>query len=273
MIFDRDSSNAIVIMYPTGGYGNFLYYLLSEFFDNTVKVDQSSFEFNQAGNSHAVKKYTQIFSLGRAYYSKTLRDFSYDYQLYDLSAQEQINAGKKFVVLGDVGNLGDNVIFVRKYFPKATIVRVYADSFDEKLILWANTVTKSNDELIGSIYKDSLHTTEGIAKFSNKSIDQVNDTDAINCMLNFFQNNFAPYGNFFNKPHADVINIKISQFFNVKNLSHMCDQLAQQLNLSIIHRDRLDLILFDFVEQQKNFKLLTNSNTLTGQAVKIWRDK
>ena len=58
MTFDPADPNAIVIMYPTGGYGNFLYRLLSQHLENTVKLHED-FDFSATGNSHAVSKCAQ----------------------------------------------------------------------------------------------------------------------------------------------------------------------------------------------------------------------
>jgi hypothetical protein len=46
------------ISYPSGGFGNFLYHVLSEFADRTVKPKNSNFSFSNTGNSHSTTQYT-----------------------------------------------------------------------------------------------------------------------------------------------------------------------------------------------------------------------
>lgn len=50
-------SRLILISYPSGGFGNFIYYMLSEFSSNTYKINNKDFDFSATGDSHAVKKY------------------------------------------------------------------------------------------------------------------------------------------------------------------------------------------------------------------------
>ena len=59
--FDQNSTTATVIMYPTGGYGNFLYHVLTEFVKDTVKPKGQQFNFSTTGNSHQTYKYTEPF--------------------------------------------------------------------------------------------------------------------------------------------------------------------------------------------------------------------
>jgi hypothetical protein len=248
-------------MYPSGGYGNFLYHLLTEYIDNTVKVNNKSFQFSATGNSHSTYKYTESFLLGKNY--KNLQDFSYNYQVNDQDSYEQVLQGKKFLVLGDTGNLVDSVKFLRTYFPQATFVRTYANSFKEKLVVWANTMTKTNID----VYKDSLHTIEGIAKFSNKSTVDITDQDAIDCLVNFFKNDFDKFGKFYSTPKEEGINVPIQSFFNYHSLISELSNIATRINGQLIHQDKLKITIEQFIDNQSSFKLSPNDNTITGKAL------
>ena len=271
MQFDKDSDQCIVIMYPTGGYGNFLYYLLTQYFKDTVKVKENqNFKFSPLGNSHNVYKYTEVFSFG-SHYNK-LDKFSYNYKIYDRSSQEQILNGKKYLVLGDTGNLVDSVKFLKKYFPNATIIRTYAETFEEKLVLWANCITKSAVHH-HDIYKDSLHTIDGIAQFANKTPNQITDQDAINCLIDFLKNDFGKFGKFYSQSVDNVINVPFKSFFNRTDLIKILNFCAIELDTEIINKVELEKTIDEFISTQHNFDLLDiNYNTgIVGAALQECR--
>jgi len=245
--FSPDNPNAVVVMYPTGGYGNFLYMLLSQYLDSTVKVSQSQFKFSKTGDSHAVAKQVEPFLLGKNY-----RNFKYSYKINSDIVAEQISQGKQFLILGDMGNRGDNIKFLQKYFPRAKIVRVYTPTFEEKLVVWFNCVTKSmnTDEL----YPGSLLTIQGIQQWANKT--DIDDQDAVNCMATFFSQDFAPYGNYFNQPTEHSIDVKIQEFFTVDSIVNMVQRVAQQLGANLINVHDLQTTANEFVVRQRGFDLL-----------------
>jgi hypothetical protein len=264
--FDKNSNNCVVIMYPAGGYGNFLYYLLTEFFEDTVKTDNKDFLFSISGDSHKAKKYTEIFSLGLAHSTKTLQSFNYNYQINDKDAYAQIKRGKKFLVLADTGNLGDNVNFVRRYFTSAKILRVYANTFNEKLIVWNNCLKKAYTNHNDPIYKDSVHTVSGLAKFFNKDPSTITDSDAIECALAFFKQDFEQYGKFYSTPveKTGVINFPVYNFFEKSQLLNSLESLSVQLDTSIIEKQRLSDTVDKFLQTQL-FKFQPDS--IVGQAL------
>ena len=275
--FDKDSTNCIAVMYPTGGYGNFLYYLLAHHFDDTVKLKPSNFEFSNTGNSHCVIKYVEIFALGQAYHTKNLKNFTYTYQVTDQYHLDQINVGKKFTVLCDMGNLGDNVAFLKRYFTNAKILRIYAESFDEKLILWANAINKayinSLQNQTDPVYKTSLHTVNGIATFANKPPESITDQDAIDCTVNFFKNNFESYGKMFNEPVDNVVNIPLKCFFSKDGIIKTCQQIAKNINSELVDLPGLDVTIDKFLPLQKSFKLLdpSENDSIILQALQQWQ--
>jgi hypothetical protein len=269
LTFDKNSNQCIVLMYPTGGYGNFLHFLLSQHFENTVKINNSNFSFSVDGNSHQTVKYVENFLLGSSYQNKDLRNFSYQYKVNSIDAYDQICQGKKFVVLGDTGNLGDNVNFLKKYFPNALIIRTYASTFEEKFVVWANAIKKTNI----TVYKDSIHPIEGIAKFNNKPVEEITDQDAIDCAFYFFKNDFEKYGKFFNSPVVDdnIINVPIQSFFTQQSLLETMHYLAKSIDTTLVNITMLVQTIENFLQCQRNIWLLDNYNncdSITAQALK-----
>ena len=249
MIFNRDDPNAIVVMYPTGGFGNFLYMLLSNYLENTVKLN-SQFEFSETGNSHAIPRHVEPFLLGKQ--KSALR---YTYKV-NPEAEEQIKQGKKFLVLGDVGNRGDSVSFLKRYFANATIIRIYAESFDEKLITWANCMFKSYRNESDPVYPGALITHKGIQSWAGRV--NITDQDAIDCMADFFAQNFKPYDQYFNKPRDDVINVAIREFLSEDSIVDMVQRIANKLSTQIVNKPDLQTIVKKFILMQKSFILLTD---------------
>ena len=254
--FDPNSSNCVVVRYPTGGYGNFLYYLLSEHLESTVKSKSADWEFSDNGNSHNYPKHVEKFQLGSHVRNRTTKNFDYTYNIIDPTVEQQIQQGKKFLVLADVGNTGDNIKFLKRYFPNSTIVRVFAENFIEKLILWANCMTKSTADLRNDLYPGSIMPANGIAIWANKSVDDVNDNDAIGCMVNFFQRDFDVYGKFFNRPVDDAINIPISSFFSQDSIYKVLNTIAHDLDTQVVDTLNLEPTVLEFLNHQSQLSLL-----------------
>jgi len=249
MTFDRDDPNAIVVMYPTGGYGNFLYMLLSNYLNNTVKL-QSEFEFSKTGHSHAVLKHVEAFCLGD---QKSNLHYTYN---VNPAAEEQIKQGKKFLVLGDMGNRGDNTKFLKRYFTNATIIRTHAASFDEKLIIWANCMFKAYHNDVDPIYPGALITHKGIQTWAGR--ETITDQDAVDCMANFFSQNFQPYGQYFTQPCDGVINVAIREFLSEDSIVCMLERIANELGTELINQVDLRSMAKKFIPTQKSFMLLTD---------------
>jgi hypothetical protein len=101
-----DNSNLVIVSYPSGGFGNFLFHVLTEFADNTFKPTENTFEFSENGNSHSTVKYTKI-------YFKDPEDYTTDLPATD----------KKILILCDNGIDNDSYVNIRKTFPTAQILR------------------------------------------------------------------------------------------------------------------------------------------------------
>jgi len=251
MNFDKNARNVVAIMYPTGGFGNFLYLLLDRYIECVVKADNANFVFSESGDSHLVKKHVESFKLGAAVKNGAGK-FTYNYEIYKSSIADQIAEGKKFLVLADVGNKGDNVSFLRRYFPNATVIRIYAKSFEEKLILWFNCMTKT--DVRHETYPGSLLTRQGIQQWANQ--DHITDQHAIDCMTEFFMNDFAPFGQFFNRPINGVINLPVHHFFSVQSISSMIENVAAELDSRVVDPQGLQSCAMQFVKTQACLRLL-----------------
>jgi hypothetical protein len=111
MKFNTESKDIILISYPSGGFGNFLYHVLTEHAAQTVKVN-NKFNFNSIGNSHNTIKYTSTyFHEPDLYIPRITIDPS----------------GNRIVVLCDNGILNDSYIKISKVFPNAIVVRAVID--------------------------------------------------------------------------------------------------------------------------------------------------
>ena len=109
--FDPTSKDIILITYPPGGFGNFVYHLLTEFAAETVKSNNNSFKFGAGGNSHNTKKYTVTY-----YHDPT---FYFPYIDSDVDTKN-----KKILVLIDNAYYDNEYVRLRTFFPNASIVRM-----------------------------------------------------------------------------------------------------------------------------------------------------
>lgn len=61
MIFDTSSDKIILISYPSGGFGHFLYHVLANFTNEAISCDESSCIFSEVGDNHSSNQYTNTF--------------------------------------------------------------------------------------------------------------------------------------------------------------------------------------------------------------------
>lgn len=109
MILDNTSKDIILISYPSGGFGHFLYYVLTEFASGTVKVNQDALKFSDLGDCHSISKYTETYFMDPDEFSTTI----------DLDV-----ADKKILVLCDNGINNDQYQRINQTFPNATKLRL-----------------------------------------------------------------------------------------------------------------------------------------------------
>ena len=116
----------VFISYPSGGFGNFLYYALTEFADRTVKVPNLKFKFSANGNSHDTYKYTNTW----------LKDPSH-YRLGFDCPEDQVS-----LVLCDNGITNDSYTKLRGYFNNPTILRINID-YNTRPVVYQTCVVKA----------------------------------------------------------------------------------------------------------------------------------
>lgn len=134
-----DDSTVILISYPSGGFGNFLYHALTEYSSNTIKVPNTEFGFNAVGNSHQTKKYTNIYSHDPTTYELIILDYT-----------------KKTLVLCDNGINNDSYDAVRKIFPTAQIIRATVNEAVRPIVYQTCTVKASQT----SVLADTIDTVK-----------------------------------------------------------------------------------------------------------------
>ena len=126
-----DQSESILISYPSGGFGNFIFHALTEFSDSTYKPNNQSFKFSNNGNSHSTKKYT----------NKWFRD-------PDSYIHNEIITDKKILILCDNGIFNDSYINIRKHFKKSTIIRICLTNHTRPVIYKTCTSKAQNSDPI-----------------------------------------------------------------------------------------------------------------------------
>jgi hypothetical protein len=115
----------ILISYPSGGFGNFLYYYLTEFSNNTYKPGNNNFDFDLLGTSHNTKKYTPIYFHDPDNYKFILP-----------------KTNLECLILCDNGINNDSYEKIDKTFPEAKIIRVIIDDA-VRPVIYKTCVTKA----------------------------------------------------------------------------------------------------------------------------------
>jgi hypothetical protein len=131
----------ILISYPSGGFGNFLYHCLTEFSSNTYKPGNDSFSFDLMGRSHDTKKYIPTYFLDPDNYQFTLPETNLE-----------------CLVLCDNGITNDSYDKINKTFPEASIVRVVIDDAVRPVIYKtcvfkaknSDTITETKDQVVAN---------------------------------------------------------------------------------------------------------------------------
>lgn len=253
MIADFHSPNAVLISYRGGAYGNFLYHVLSTHLSNTVKVDNDHFNFSSTGNSHYTKKYVAIYWLA-GFLDKKIKSYSdYHYvpQVDDEIAWNQIQQGKKFLVLCDTGPV-DNHQYLLSSWSKSRLIRAYMPDFVDRLVAYANLFHKALQPT--EAYKNSLFDNETMRGFRQ----QGGDLDIIveDALLRLFQQNFNLYGKTFVTAidNPRIFNFAIGSMTSWTTFSQTVHDLARFLGDEVIAMDDLMALYHHFRDHQPNLK-------------------
>lgn len=134
-----DEKQIVLISYPSGGFGNFIYYVLTEFADQTYKVDNSHFKFAVNGNSHSTKKYLPIWYK--------------DPENYKLPSV--FTTDKTALILCDNGIDNDSYKKIRAVFQNCKILRLCISESVRPIIYKTCIIKAKNTNLIDEI-KESM---------------------------------------------------------------------------------------------------------------------
>jgi len=123
-------SKVTLISYPSGGFGHFIFHVLTEFAEETYKPSDNKLAFSSTGNSHGTKTYSGIY-----------RD-----EQYNLTIP---NTDKTVLVLCDNGINNDGYAEINAKFADACIVRVTIDTA-VRPIIYQTCVVKAMQTTVDS---------------------------------------------------------------------------------------------------------------------------
>lgn len=222
MILDNHSKDIVLISYPSGGFGHFLFHILTGFCKETVKAYNTEFKFSEHGDSHATKLYTETFFK--------------DPDEYFTEIAAPYSVGSKILVLCDNGINHDSYSKILKTFPNGTIVRTVID-YDIRPVIYQTCIVKAK--------KDDLLDTN-----SDHVKDHWTDSDeeyAIRENFTLLYQNW-PFGW---EPIDGVINFSLEGL--ITNPVSSIEWLSDKLNLTIQNREQLEDLCSEWVKTNKSF--------------------
>jgi len=275
MIADFNSENAVLIHYRGGAYGNFLFHVIGTHIDNTVKVDNGNFTFSEKGNSHASSKYVAIYYLAGELDKKikSYNDYKYVPTVANEQAWQQIQNNKKFLVLCDTAVV-DNHSHLLSMWPNGCMIRSVMLTFIDKLVGYANLLTKVGGKNSVAVYKNALFDQDTIEKFKSQGGDL--DQILVDAMVQLFQQDFGLYGKTFNRAvdHHRVFNFDVGNLAQWDTFKQSVEHMAEFLNGNVINYPELENLYNDFYKKQTNLKYygftkdsVADKDDLIGQAL------
>jgi hypothetical protein len=232
MIFDTAGENIILVSYPSGGFGNFIYYVLTRFADQTVKVPNLEFNFSTNGNSHAADKYTNTYFHDPIEYISKI-----DFDPKD----------KKILILCDNGINNDNYTKVKTVFPNATIVRVVIES-TVRPVIYQTCVIKA----IEMQHLNVENQPQVNAYWSDAETDYAQREN-----FTLFYHNW-PFGW---QPLAESINLSLEEL--VTNPVATITNLIGRLGMKLVDEENLQSVVNDWVNSNsKYFSIYHTANNI-----------
>lgn len=267
MIADFNSDNAVLIHYRGGAYGNFIFHAIGSHIGSTVKVNSANFAFSSTGDSHSTIKYVSTYHLAGQLDKgfKSYSDYNYIPTVTNQSAWQQIQDGKKFLVLCDTSVI-DNHQYLLSMWPNGVMIRSYMPNLIDRLVGYANLLHKSFSQKQGGIYKNSL--------FDNATIDQLRDQNGDldqlieDALVRLFQQNFNLYGKTFNKEAVNnrIFNFNIECLARWETFKLAMHDVASFLNSAVIDLQELQDLYDSFYKTQPNLKYYKfNKDTVADQ--------
>jgi hypothetical protein len=254
MIADFNSENAVLIHYRGGAYGNFLFCVIQTHIDNVVKINNDNFSFSNTGNSHATVHYISRYLLAEEIDKKikSYSDYKYVPTVTDEHAWQQMQDGKKFLVLCDTSII-DNHRYLLSMWPNGVMIRSFMPTFVDKLVGYANLLQKTGDAPV-SVYKNSLFDQHTIEEFRSAGGDL--DQTIVDATVRLFQQEFGIYGKTFNKPVHDqrIFNFDIKNLTQWEKFKTSVEDIAKFLHGEIVDYLGLETLYRDFYSKQFNLK-------------------
>ena len=235
-LFDTTSEDIILVSYPPGGFGTFIYHVLSEFADTTVKVNNKNFKFDGKSTSHNTTQYTECFwSDPDDYIPKLSKDIDV--------------TGKKVLVKCDPGlDLPGDQVYnkVVKIFPNATIIRNYIND-NTKFIVYEICLKKLRD-------KDMfINTTEFINSNWSDSSEDYAEREFYTVAYKNLENNeiFSNLSKWHSLDKHNLVNLSIEDLIN-DPYECICN-FIKQLNMNVIRHDELKQLCNEWLARHDQF--------------------
>ena len=253
MVADFDSDNAVLIHYRGGAYGNFIFHVVGKHVSNTVKINNQNFVFSHTGNSHSTVKYVNTYYLAGQLKKKlkSYTDYKYIPYVTDHSAWQQMQDGKKFLVLCDTSVI-DNHRYLLSTWPNSVMIRSYMPNIVDRLVGYANLIHKALQP--DEAYKNSIFDNQTMQQFKNQGGDL--DQTIEEAIFQDLQKNFNLYGKTFNRAVIDnrVFNFDISCLKSWQVFEQTINDLSKFLNGTVINTTELEQLYQDFYKTQPNLK-------------------
>lgn len=212
------TDNIIFISYPSGGFGNFVYHVVSNYFANTHKVSTQDFAFDALGTSHATHKY--------------LATWFHDPDNYTLDFESE----KTLVLLVDNGINNDSYVKLRSVFKQGIIIRLNIDELSKPVVYKTAVIKAMGSDLISDI----------------KNVVEDNWTDssedyALRENFTLFYKNWP----FRWRPVENVVNINISDL--ISNPLNTFEYIANAIQDEIINVSELTKLIHDWKVSNKQY--------------------
>ena len=229
MIFDTNSKDIICINFPTGGFGNFFYQILTVFAQETIKPTTSTFNFSFTGDSHNNEKLTNIY-----------HSLEYDPWI-------AVDFENKIIpVLCDFGINNDSTDHIVDLFPNAKILRIVINHAMRPVVYQ-------------TCIKKALTTTptEATTTHVQSFWPDASEDYAIRENFTIFYHNWA-YGWL---EDTNVINFNLEHL--IANPQQSIFELFKLLNLTLINSDMLNNVINQWITlNQQYFKIYSDTITI-----------
>lgn len=227
------TNDLVCISYPTGGFGNFVFHVVSEYFANTHKLDKIEFPFEfEQGNSHNTRHYLGIWR-----HDPDGFVFPNNDQIKKL-AESNCTA----VLLIDNGIDNDSYLKLKKTFDQCRIVRLTVDDYSKPVVIKRSINARTDSSIVDHLNSQVVgHWEEGEQPYSIRE----------NFTLMYHNWSYG-WG-----AVTGVVNISISDL--IKNTLGTFEHLAHQLNDTLLDISNLKLLIDKWYDANKEYFKASNT--------------